>query len=539
MNAMKGYVVVHRRNIKIHLSQVYQNTPISLHPLSSPTLTIRIPVIILALSLKFNQKIHIPIHSSGRHLSPQAPAHLARRSTCISNISRSAVRVGNGTSKANSSVEEVSSALVAGSGGLDLGSGVLAESDGGGVGIAYVGELVAERVGNDVGVQGFALTATRELVCDLEGELISGTAVLASLEGYGGCALAEVCSTRGGITCCCVVCCVTGISCVVVRVVVGVISRVVVGIVSCVVVRVVVGIISRVVVGIVSCIVVRVISCVIVGVVALVCVTSVVGIAGVLVCVVTGICVTSSSSTASIGSVATRICISIGIGVVTSIGISIVASISIASSSTASRVLSNDEVTETSSLHEVEDTHALGSEGSTLRLLAESSSSTVNIDIRVDEGGDTTELRGNGQRSVTADVLCIAVGIGVGVLLSSNKANGSGNGVLTATELSDDLVSAGELLCGLVFVWSVSDSDPYLSTSIGSTEKVTNGGSSNRCCSTSLSTLNSRDGSNGDLLLAETGFDVGDHRRDEDSLGNHIGGWNMYNQKRSFEIRSV
>jgi hypothetical protein len=85
----------------------------------------------------------------------------------------------------------------------------------------------------------------------------------------------------------------------------------------------------------------------------------------------------------------------------------------------------------------------------------------------------------------------------------------------------------------------MSDSDPYLSTSIGSTKKVADGGSSNGCRSTGVSTLNSRNGSNGDLLLAETGFDVGDHRRDEDSLGNHIGGGICTIKKDLKKIRSV
>jgi hypothetical protein len=71
----------------------------------------------------------------------------------------------------------------------------------------------------------------------------------------------------------------------------------------------------------------------------------------------------------------------------------------------------------------------------------------------------------------------------------------------------------------------------YLGASIGSTQKVTDSGSSNGSRGTGSTSLNSRDGSNGDLLLAETGFDVGDHRRDEDSLGNHIG---EYVQSRGF-----
>lgn len=78
-------------------------------------------------------------------------------------------------------------------------------------------------------------------------------------------------------------------------------------------------------------------------------------------------------------------------------------------------------------------------------MLAESSDSTVDVDIRVDEGRDTTELRGDGKSCVTADVLNVAVGEGVGVLLSSYKANSSRNGIGATTKLSDDLISASEL----------------------------------------------------------------------------------------------
>jgi hypothetical protein len=62
----------------------------------------------------------------------------------------------------------------------------------------------------------------------------------------------------------------------------------------------------------------------------------------------------------------------------------------------------------------------------------------------------------------------------------------------------------------------------YLGTGVGCTQKVTDGGTGNSCRSTASTTLNRRDGSDGNVLLAETGLDVGDQSRDEDNLGNHI-----------------
>ena len=68
------------------------------------------------------------------------------------------------------------------------------------------------------------------------------------------------------------------------------------------------------------------------------------------------------------------------------------------------------------------------------------------------------------------------------------------------------------------------DSDgPYLGARVGSTQKVTDGGTSDGSSSSSSSTLNCGDGSDGDILLAETGLDVGNHSRDENSLRNHFG----------------
>ena len=63
----------------------------------------------------------------------------------------------------------------------------------------------------------------------------------------------------------------------------------------------------------------------------------------------------------------------------------------------------------------------------------------------------------------------------------------------------------------------------YLSAGVCSTEKVRNGSTSNSSCSTGIAALNSTDGRDGNLFLAEASLDVGDHRRDKNSLGNHVG----------------
>lgn len=63
----------------------------------------------------------------------------------------------------------------------------------------------------------------------------------------------------------------------------------------------------------------------------------------------------------------------------------------------------------------------------------------------------------------------------------------------------------------------------HLGTRVGSTQKVTDGGTSDGSSSSCSSTINSGDGSDGDVLLAEASLDVGNHSRDKNSLGNHFG----------------
>lgn len=60
------------------------------------------------------------------------------------------------------------------------------------IGIAYIGQLVADAVGDDVGVECFLLALVDERVDGLEGELGVGTPVEAGFEFHGWDAGAEV-----------------------------------------------------------------------------------------------------------------------------------------------------------------------------------------------------------------------------------------------------------------------------------------------------------------------------------------------------------
>jgi hypothetical protein len=75
-----------------------------------------------------------------------------------------------------------------------------------------------------------------------------------------------------------------------------------------------------------------------------------------------------------------------------------------------------------------------------------------------------------------------------------------------------------------VVVSKYSGGSSHLGTSVGCAQEIANSGTSNGSCSTCVTTLNARDCSNRNLLLAEASLDVGDHKGDEKSLGNHICG---------------
>lgn len=338
---------------------------------------------------------------------------------------------------------------------------VFAERFGRSVSTADVGELVAECVGDDVGVESLALAAASKRVSDLEGEFGVRAVALATLEGDGGCALAEVCgSTSGGTSSCVTSVAIAG---VVVVALVGV-SSVVVGIAGVSIVLVALVGISSILVALVR------VASVLVALVGIASVSSIalVGIACValvsitsIACVLAGITsgaivLVGIASIAGVSSVAlvgiALVCVT-GVALVSIASVALVcvssvsASCSTASCSTTSRSLGSNKITKASGLHEIKDTQAIGVERSALTLLAECRSFTVDIDIRVDERGNTTELRSGRERSITTDVLDVVVGEGVGVLLSSNKANGGSNSISAASKLSDDLVGTGELFC--------------------------------------------------------------------------------------------
>lgn len=61
----------------------------------------------------------------------------------------------------------------------------------------------------------------------------------------------------------------------------------------------------------------------------------------------------------------------------------------------------------------------------------------------------------------------------------------------------------------------------YLRARVGSTKKITNSCASDRSGCSRVTTLDSRDGCDGDLLLAKASFDVGNGRGDQEKLGDH------------------
>jgi hypothetical protein len=336
--------------------------------------------------------------------------------------------VGNGTSEAKEGVEEVGSALVTGTGSLDLSLSILALSNGSVVGLAEVVEVVAEGVGDDVGVQGLALSATGNLVGDLEGELVGGTVALASLEGDGGCAETEVSTSSGTSTSSgllvissSVFLVVSGGIVLVVVVLVLVLVVVVVGVLVVVLV-VVLDVISGLVFAIFSVVGYLVVLSIIGNIVSSI-ISSVVGglVVVVVVLVVVGIASTGTSSSGAISS------------------------------------LSGDQATETSLVEEVEDGETVSVQGVGQGLSAESVDLAIDVNIGVDQGSDTTELSVGRERRVAANVLNVAIGKGVGVLLSSNQTKGCLESIGTSTKSLEDLIGTSELESGSVIDLSYSD----------------------------------------------------------------------------------
>lgn len=137
------------------------------------------------------------LRSRSRPLCAELPRPLVRRRN-VSDIRRPTIRVRHRAGKAHRSIEQIRGALIPGTRSLDLRLAIETRGLGGIVGAAHVDELVAECVGDDVGVQGVLLAAARKRVRDLEGEFVGLAAGLSGFEDDGGSALAEVSARDGG-----------------------------------------------------------------------------------------------------------------------------------------------------------------------------------------------------------------------------------------------------------------------------------------------------------------------------------------------------
>jgi hypothetical protein len=112
----------------------------------------------------------------------------------------------------------------------------------------------------------------------------------------------------------------------------------------------------------------------------------------------------------------------------------------------AVRVLSDNKVACSIGYQDVEDAEVRIVKRIDGRVGAESSYESRNIDLGVNERNNAAKLDSDGKSRVGADVLGIAVLVGVGVLLRSDHANGSSNSISASTEISDDLVGSDELV---------------------------------------------------------------------------------------------
>ena len=379
------------------------------------------------------------------HLQPQTPPHapLVRiTSSSRRRLSRPTVGVRNRTSEAESRVEQVSSTLVPRTGSLDLRLCILTCCLSRVIRVAHVGELITQRVGDDVGVQGLLLAATCERVSDLEGKFVGGPPILATFEGDGGCALAKVCACERG----CAACCCTGgvvgilvcIACVLVVSYILILVLVLVG-------AVVTGILIRVVC--IASILVRAPS-------GIVCVSSIarntVSSTGILIhrTVAIGLLVVVVACCLLLA-VAVTIVIRLILILVLVVGLLVVTTSVASCSCVRTRYLRNHKITESSLAHQIEHTQSISREWLCSRAGTEGCSIAIDVNSRVDERRNTSKLRGSRQTGVTADILDIVVGERVRVLLGCNEANGCSNGVRAAAEFADDLVGALEL-------WGVS-----------------------------------------------------------------------------------
>jgi hypothetical protein len=123
----------------------------------------------------------------------------------------------------------------------------------------------------------------------------------------------------------------------------------------------------------------------------------------------------------------------------------IVAPRSSTSDNSTGRILADDKVAQAGINEQVKDALSCSVEGLGLRLCTQGGDGTVDVDSRVDKRRDAPEFSGGGESGISTDILCIAIGKRVGILLGGDVSDGSVNGILTSTQLGDDLVGGNKL----------------------------------------------------------------------------------------------
>lgn len=316
--------------------------------------------------------------------------------------------------EAQSLVEGGCSGGILGAQGLDLGLGTLAGILGSLVGLADVGQLVADTVGDDVRVEGVLLSLSDERICGQEGALGCLTTSPAKLEVHGWCALSKVRTSQRSLT-------AGSSSCSVIVVVGGGTSVVVVGTI------VVVSIGSGVGPGIGPGIVV------VVGALAFALRAA-------------RLLATGTSVRVSVRSVGSTISSSTGCGIRGSARGSTGSGTGGGTTSSSLCAISSDgsQVGEALGSHDVGDRQASGIERSGQRRLGVGVLDIRASDGRVDQRHDTTQLCGGGKGGVRADA-GDGDHEGVEVLLRGDESLGSIDHGLVSAELGDDLVGQGEL----------------------------------------------------------------------------------------------
>jgi hypothetical protein len=405
-----------------------------------------------------------------------SPFHTLRRTRAkpIFTLSSTSTHLLSKHLEAEDGVPGVGGSLVACAKSLDLGLGILAGGDGGVVCVADVGELVANAVGDDVGVESLLLALGDERVRGDEGELGLGAAAKTGQEVHGRGAGTEVNAVDGSAT-----------AVVVVAVV----------LVAVVLVLVLAVVVILVLVLTVVVILVLVLAVVVVLVAAALDATSVVASIGTGIGTIVGIGVVASIVTSVVTGIGT------GIGASTSIGTSTILT---GENNVVAVSTDSGKGSEALSNHNLSLGEASGVEGAADRASRGSVGNIGASDGRVDERGDTPEDVVGGEGRVGADERNVD-GKGVEVGLGGDKTNGSINDLLVVAELVNEGVGNAQLVARAG------------SGEQGAGDATGNGGSNTgRAEAGGTEGLDSIDG---DLFLAESGLDDGHDGVDESELG--------------------